>query len=213
MRVFIGVDQRQPLAYTVLQSSIIRRASKLVTITPLLLSQLPENMQRRGLTDFTFSRYLVPYLCGYQGWAVFMDADMMARGDIHDLMDHARDEYAVQVVKVPQRFEWPALMLFNCEKCTALTPELVMEGDPGEFGWGDVGELPAEFHHVVGYQEPNPDAHIVHFTMGIPAFPEVRPCEFDREWMMEKEIALMNPAWLDLMGKSIHAPKVLERYA
>lgn len=209
MRIFIGVDERQPLAYTVLQSSIIRHASRPVAITPLLLSQLP--ISRRGLTDFTFSRYLVPFLSGYQGISLFLDADMIVRCDIHELFGLA-DENAVKVVKKKERFEWPALMLFNNSLCTELTPELIEKGQPQNFGWGDVGELPDEYHHLVGYDEPNPDAKIVHYTMGIPEFPEVAGCEFEREWHLEKQIALRSPSWFALMGKSKHAAKVLEKF-
>lgn len=210
MRIFVGVDQRQPLAYTVLQSSIIRRASRPVMMTPLLLDQLP--VKRRGLTDFSFSRYLVPYLCGYEGLALFMDADMMARCDILRLEEHANPDVAVQVVQVPERFEWSAVMLFNCAKCRDLTPELVETGDPGRLEWGDVGSLPSEYHHIVGYHAPRNDAKIVHFTMGIPEFPEVRPCEYADEWFQEKALALMSPSWLDLMGKSVHADRVLRKF-
>lgn len=210
MRIFVGVDQRQPLAYTVLQSSIIRRASKPVSITPLLIDQLP--IKRRGLTDFSFSRYLVPYLCDYQGWALFLDADMLALCDVFEFEAFQDESMAVQVVQLPERFEWPALMLFNCAKCTELTPEFVDKGDPERLMWGDVGDLPPDYHHLVGYHAPNPTARIVHFTMGIPEFPEVRPCEYMKEWMQEKHVALMNCSWLELMGKSVHAERVLEKF-
>ena len=75
LNVFIGYDPRQPVAYNVLQHSIVRHASEPVAITPLILKQLP--IERRGLTEFTFSRFLVPYLCGFKGMAVFLDADMV----------------------------------------------------------------------------------------------------------------------------------------
>mgnify|MGYP003348841068 CR=1 FL=1 len=79
LRIFIGIDARQPVAYHVLVSSIQRRASRPVAITPLILEQLP--IQRQGLTTFTFSRYLVPYLCGYEGQGLFIDSDMILLDD------------------------------------------------------------------------------------------------------------------------------------
>jgi hypothetical protein len=78
MRIFIGVDPRSPISYNVLQWSIVRNASKPVQIVPLVLPQLP--LKRRGLTEFTFTRYLPPYLCNYRGTSIFLDADMVVEG-------------------------------------------------------------------------------------------------------------------------------------
>jgi len=73
-KIFIGYDERQAVSYTTLQHSILETASGPVSVTPLILSTLP--ITRRGLTPFTFSRFLVPWLCNYQGHALFLDADM-----------------------------------------------------------------------------------------------------------------------------------------
>lgn len=213
LRVFIGVDRRAPLAYTVLQSSIIRRASVPVQITPILLHQLP--MKRTGLTEFTYARYIVPHLCKYEGWAMFLDADMICLGDIKEAFDIAQNNGdAVSVVKHRMRFEWPAAMVFNNEKCKELTPEYIdnPENSPAQMKWAEsVGELPAEFNHLVGYDEPNPNARIVHYTQGIPAWHETKDCEFADEWHAEKEAALMTCTWKELMGNSVHAEPVLKR--
>jgi len=206
LHIFVGVDVRQPIAYTVLQSSIIARASQPVAITPLLIDQLP--ITRRGLTDFTYTRYLPPWLMGYKGTALFLDADMVVQGDISDLFALADTEYAVQVVKSKDRFEWPSLMLFNCEKCTALTPEFIEQGNPQNLSWGAVGELPKEWNHCVGYDEPNPDAQLIHYTMGIPAFPEVAHLEHTDTWRQELKAANSTVSWQELMGKSVHAERL-----
>ena len=71
--VFIGYDPRQPIAYNVAQYSVVKNASQPVSVTPLILSQLP--ITRRGLTEFTFSRFLVPWLTGFKGKSMFMDQD------------------------------------------------------------------------------------------------------------------------------------------
>lgn len=136
---------------------------------------------------------------------------MIVRCDIHELAGLA-DENAVKLVKKKERFEWPALMLFNNSLCPTLTPELIEKGSPNLFQWGSIGDLPDEYHHLVGYDEPNPDAKIVHYTMGIPEFPEVAGCEFFKEWHAEKHLALRSPSWFELMGKSVHAQKVLGRF-
>jgi len=210
LRVFIGVDKRQPLGYTVCQSSIARNSSAPVAITPLLIDQLP--VKRRGLTDFTFTRFLVPYLCGYSGTAVFMDADILVTGDIADLFACADGLHSVQVSKGPNRFEWPAVMLFNNARCQELTPEYIKTGDPFSFDWGTVGNIPSRWHHIVGYDEPSNDVDLIHFTAGVPEFQEVLPCEHAHEWHREKQISHATCSWLELMGKSVHARPVLERF-
>ena len=209
VRVFIGVDTRQPLGYTVCQSSIVRNSSVPVAVTPLLLDQLP--ITRRGLTDFTFTRFLVPWLCEYDGLALFLDADIIVRCDIAEVFRLA-DGSPVQVSKGPHKFEWPAVMLFDCARCEYLSPEYVQTGNPFSFEWGEVGELPPEYHHIVGYDAPNPDAKVIHYTAGVPEFKELADCEHAALWHREKALALHTCSWLELMGKSVHARPVLERY-
>lgn len=202
LNVFIGLDTRQPVAFTALQQSIHARASRPVSVTPLLLHQLP--VTRRGLTEFTFTRYLVPWLMRFEGVGLFLDADMIVRGDIAELFDLADAQYAVQVVKCRQRFEWPSLMLFNCARCLMLTPEYVEHGKPEALEFGPVGELPPEWNHCIGYEEPNPDAKLLHYTTGIPVFEEVQKLGFVNEWRAEIRAACSTVSWQDLMGKSVH---------
>lgn len=205
LNIFVGVDTRQPVAYTVLRMSIEARVSKPVAITPLLLQGLP--ITRRGLTDFTYSRYLPPYLMGYKGTALFLDADMLVDADIAELFDLADPQYAVQVVKSKLRFEWPSLMLFNCEKCTALTPEFIENGRPHDLEWGPVGDLPAEWNVPIGYEDAT-NAKILHYTAGIPAFPETQALGSVDIWRDELRAACSTVPWKDLMGGSVHVKMV-----
>jgi hypothetical protein len=148
-----------------------------------------------------------------------MDADMLCLCDVYDLApDRALYEYPVSVVKNPQlRFEWPSLMLFNNEKCTGLTPEYIDDPDskPMSFDWIDwvagVGELPAEYNHCVGYDKPREDAKIVHFTQGIPCFPETKDSEYGQAWIDEFNMCRSSVSWAEIMGNSIHAKPVMER--
>src|SRR5688572_3980942 len=142
LRVFIGFDPRQPVAYQVAAASITKHSSRPVSITPLILSQLP--LKRRGLTEFTFSRFLVPYLCGYEGHALFVDADVLCLGDIAELPwdDDGASVYVVEHTSVQKgdktvdvRFERPSVMLFNCADCPRLTPEYIETGNPFQFSW------------------------------------------------------------------------------
>lgn len=162
-KVFIGYDPRQPVSYNVLQHSIVIRTEYPVAITPLVLETLP--ITRKGLTPFTWSRFLVPYLCDFQGLAIFMDADMLVQADIKELFDIVtglRDMNgqipAVSVAKNKARFEWASVMVFNCEHPDnrVLTPDFIQTTDKGLHGiaWTDsIGGLPDDWNHLVGYDE------------------------------------------------------------
>ena len=162
-------------------------------------------MKRRGLTEFTYSRFLVPYLCGYEGTALFLDADMLVLGDIGELFDLFDDQYAVQVVKNKRHFEWPSMMLFNNARCKNLTPEFV-ETSPDLFRmeWGEVGALPQKWNFCVGYDEKIPWASLVHFTKGIPVWDETAGCEYSEHWHKERRIMMSTCSFQELMGKSVH---------
>lgn len=211
LRIFIGYDDRQAVSYHVLCASIMKHASQPVAITPLVLPTLP--MKRRGLTPFTFSRFICPYLCGFYGRSLFLDADMMLRADIAELFSFTGD-FDVAVVQNKMRFEWSSVMLFNNERCKILTPEYIddLAGNPMKMGWSQsIGALPPEWNHLVGYDTPNPDAKLVHFTQGVPAWPETMQCEHAGEWRSTVLELIQAKPWAEIMGNSVHAKPVLER--
>ncbi len=215
IRVFIGFDERQPIAYNVAQYSLIQRSTVPVAVTPLILRQLP--IKRRGLTDFTYARYLVPWLCGFEGHALFIDPDTMTRGDVARLPWDAFEAVSVvphtsvkkQNMEVSTLFERAAVMLFNCGKCRKLTPEYIDNDKhaPNKLSeWAEsIGELPRSWNHLVGYDAPNVDADLVHFTMGIPCFPETSADEFAEEWRMIHKQMNGTVSWKEIMGTSVHA--------
>ncbi len=207
LKVFIGYDPRQPVSYNVLQQSIFTRSSKPVSITPLVIEQLP--IKRVGLTPFTYTRFLVPYLCGYKGWALFLDIDMLLKDDISKLFDLVDDQYAVMVSKNDKRFEWASAMLFNCAKCTILTPGYVEIAEGlHQIRWcneDQVGDLPREWNHLVGYDAKRSDAKLVHYTQGVPCFPETKGSEYANDWHDEHKFSNSAMSWETLMGQSVHA--------
>ncbi|NJD88961.1 MAG: glycosyltransferase [Betaproteobacteria bacterium] len=215
IRIFIGFDPREAVAYHVLAHSILRRSSQPVSIAPLCLSSLrgvltrPRNPLQS--TDFSFSRFLTPYLSGYEGHSLFMDCDMLVREDIAGLWNLRDDTHAVKVVKhdhvpretvkfldAPQsRYEkknWSSVMLLNNRLCTSLTPEYVNSAtglDLHQFKWlgedGLIGEIPRRWNHLVGYDLPDPDVANAHFTLGGPYFAEYAQCEYAAEWFAERD--------------------------
>ncbi len=214
IKVFVGYDPREAVAYSVLAHSIHARASAPVAITPLMLTELKGILTRERhplqSTDFSFSRFLTPFLSDYAGWSIFMDCDMLVRDDIDRLYALRDERYAVMVVKhnhVPKEVtkfldqpqtpypkkNWSSVMLFNNAKCRALTPEYVNAASGLElhqFKWlaNDelIGEIPARWNHLVGYNPPRPDAALVHYTLGGPYFEEYRDCEYAEEWRRER---------------------------
>jgi hypothetical protein len=218
IRIFIGYDPRETVAFSVLAHSINVRASRAVSITPLMLSQLGAiyTRERHPLqsTDFSFTRFLVPYLCEYRGWALFMDCDMLVLDDIARLWELRDERFAVQVVKhnhVPreevkflnaaqtkyEKKNWSSVMLFNCAKCTALTPQFVNTASGLElhqFKWlvddALIGEIPHRWNHLVGYDAPGAEVSNLHFTQGGPYFEQFRDCDFADAWRSERDALL-----------------------
>jgi hypothetical protein len=221
IRVFIGFDGVEAVAYSVLAYSINTRASQPVQIAPVMLDQLQGVYKRERnplqSTEFSFSRFLVPWLCDYQGWAIFMDCDMLVRDDIDRLWQLRDERFAVQVVKhvhipkeetkflgaVQTKYEkknWSSVMLINCARCKALTPDYVNRAtglELHQFKWlGDealIGEIPAGWNHLVGYDRHRADASLVHYTIGGPWFREYEQCEYSDEWRAERDRMLAAP--------------------
>jgi hypothetical protein len=209
LRIFIGRDPRQPIAANVLADSIIQHASVPVSITFLSLKTLP--ITRRSLTEFTFSRFLVPYLCDFLGTALFLDADMVVTADIAELFACADGKSSVQVNQEQKRFEWPSAMLFNCDHCKMLTPEYVQNpaNQLYDFAWatGGVGKFPAEWNHCVSYAEPRLDAKLYHFTAGLPVWRETRGQKEDPVWFDAYKRSVHTVSYQELMGQSVHAQR------
>lgn len=210
LRIFIGYDPRQAVAYNVLQFSIMRRASQPVSITPLVLQTLP--LKREGLTPFTWSRFLVPWLCEFQGAALFLDSDMLCLGDVADLFtDYDQDDKAAYVSKNAKKFEWASAIMFDCGHAgnAVLTPDHVQSAEAlHQCQWLTddlVGDLPREWNHLVGYDAPRTDAKMVHFTQGLPIFPETEGSEYADVWLAEHAAMNATRPWAELMGRSVHA--------
>lgn len=163
IRVVIGYDERETPAVWTLAHSILKHSSRPVNFTFLYLPALAkDNLMWRERdpkqsTDFSYSRFLTPYLSGYKGQSIFMDCDMLVRGDIADLLTYCPSGCDVSVVKhdyapanqtkflgEPQskypRKLWSAVMVFwnNTQACQRLTPRYINEAsgaDLHQFKW------------------------------------------------------------------------------
>ncbi len=215
IRIFIGFDQRETVAYHVLSHSILSRSSAPTSITPLALPQLAHVFDRARnplqSTEFAFTRFLTPYLCNYQGWAIFMDCDMLVLSDIARLWAMRDDKYAVMVAKhnytpktdskflgqkqtAYEKKNWSSVMLINCAKCAKLTPEYIGSAtglDLHRFKWLEneslIGEIPLTWNFLVTEYDPIPVSEIgnLHYTLGGPYFKGYEDCDYADKWFKE----------------------------
>ena len=210
LKIFVGFDERQRVSFTTLATSIFETASRPVSVTPLVLNTLP--ITRRGLTPFTFSRFLVPWLCDFEGSAIFMDADMLLASDITELERYISDNVAVSVVRSLETYEQTSFMLLNCAHPShlKLTPEFIQETDMGlhALEWvapEEIGSLDPKWNQLVGYQEVDLTQGNIHYTMGIPAFPETSTSPGAELWLKNAKLGMSATPWEEIMGQSVHS--------
>ena len=206
--VFIGYDEGEKVAFHILAESIRRNSSQPVSITPLCLSNLPDftrEKQENQSTDFAFSRFMIPHLRNYSGFSIFMDCDMMFRGDIAELWSKRNMIYSVMCCKHDyepkqdkfrgaknEKFEkknWSSMMIMNNSLCHNLTPDYVNTAtglELHQFKWlpndDAIGTLDLEWNWLVGEYDYNPDAKNVHWTLGGPYFKEYQDSDYANEW-------------------------------
>ncbi len=209
IKIFVGFDQREAIAYHVFCQSLIEKSSELLQITPLALSNLSNyrEVHTDGSNAFIYSRFLVPYLNNFKGWAIFVDGDMVIQSDITELWNLRDSTKAIQVVKHDYktkanikylgnrnqdypRKNWSSVILWNCEHPSnrILTPELIQSKDGAylhRFSWidnEDVGELESCWNWLASEFSPNPNAKIIHYTLGTPCFKDYKKSEMADHW-------------------------------
>ena len=217
MKVFVGWDSREDIAYQVCKHSILSKQPN-VEVIPLKQNELRKqglywrDVDKLASTEFTFTRFLIPELAHYQGWALFMDCDMILTTDIKELFDQADDKYAVMCVQhdytpregikmdgqqqtVYPRKNWSSVMLINCSHPSnqILHKELVNDPDISgaylhRFSWlkdEEIGELDHTWNYLVGVYDDIEVPKLIHYTEGGPWFENYRDCEFHELWKAE----------------------------
>ena len=211
INIFIGYDSNEKMAFHVLSESILRNSTEPVKITPIFLKNIKNFFERErnqiSSTEFSFSRFIVPYLLNYQGWGLFMDCDMLMKADIAELWKLRDSKYAVQLCKheyspksnikflnqvqtVYKKKNWSSFMLINSEKCKKLTPEYVNSASGLElhqFKWLEneslIGSLPLEWNWLVGEYSYKKDVKNIHYTKGGPYFKKSSNCDYASDWL------------------------------
>lgn len=213
INIFIGYDPRESIAYHTCVNSIIRHASKPVSITPLALTTMKDYNEQHtdGSNQFIYSRFLVPHLMNYNGWALFIDGDMLLRDDIHKLWELRDESKAVMVVKhnyqttSPVKYlgsknenypmkNWSSVILWNCNHPLnkSVTPEFVQNASGAtvhRFTWlteNDIGELPIEWNWLPDEFGENDNAKLLHYTLGTPCFHDFALTPMANEWHRER---------------------------
>ena len=211
--VFIGYDPREAIAFHTCANSIIRNSSRPVSIIPVALNLFKDYTETHndGSNQFIYSRFLVPHLMHYQGWAIFIDGDMIVRGDIAELWEHKDIAKDVMVVKHDYktkmkekylgaknedypRKNWSSVILWNCASFPnrKLTPEFVQQSTGSflhRFSWIEdkrIGELPKEWNWLPDEYGPNENAKLLHYTLGTPCFHEFATTPMGDEWHRER---------------------------
>jgi hypothetical protein len=219
LKIYIGYDPVESVAWHTMAHSIFSRSSVPVAIIPVNTANLKGVYVRerdpKQSNEFSFTRFLVPYLSGYEGLAAFFDCDMLLRTDVVKLFEHAvRDpSKAVHVVQhdyeprddikylntVQYRYprkNWSSVMLWNCGHPSnrAVTPDFVNTASPMElhrFQWlkdDEIGSLDVRWNWLVGeYADPPEDVHNAHWTVGGPYFHEYKNADFAKEWFAEHD--------------------------
>ena len=213
--VFVGYDTREDIAYQVCEFSI-KRFNANVAVTPLVQHELRQKkiywreIDKLASTEFTFTRFLVPHLMNFKGWALFIDCDIVFLEDVNNLFSLADDRYAVMCVKhefnpkpglkmdgqvqtVYPRKNWSSVVLWNCAHPSNEKVTVDSVNNPNfdgayfhRFSWlkdEEIGELPCDWNWLVGwYKKDDGVPRAIHYTEGGPWFKNYRNCEFNQDW-------------------------------
>lgn len=230
INIYIGYDSREKAAYDVCKHSILKHCSD-VNIIPLE----HKNLRKKGFfsrpwiideeghfkdmrderpfsTEFAFTRFLVPHL-QKEGWALFIDSDMVFTADMKELFALVDDSKAVMVVKHDYSYSsnteavkmdgckqeryfrknWSSLILWNCNHPAnkSLTLEHVnfMSGSwLHAFSWlkdEEIGGLPQEWNWLEGHSDKSIAPKNIHYTRGGPWFKNYKKVDYAKEWLAE----------------------------
>jgi lipopolysaccharide biosynthesis glycosyltransferase len=210
--IFMGFDPREAIAYHVCANSLVRHSTQPLSLTPLSLKNLSgyQETHTDGSNNFIYSRFLLPHLMDYQGWALFIDGDMLLRDDItklwalrddskavmcvhHNYKTKTQDKYLGTKNQDYPRKNWSSVVLWNCGHPAnkPVTPEFIMNSTGAQlhrFTWLDdslVGELPIEWNWLPDEFGANAQAKLLHWTLGTPCFHEYANAPMAEEWHRE----------------------------
>ncbi len=214
--VFIGYDTREIVAFHVCVDSIVQRSSEPLAVTPLALQNLCHYRERHGdgSNQFVYTRFLVPSLREYSGWAIYLDGDMVLCDDIAKLWALRDDQFAVMSVKHDYRTKartkylgshnedyprknWSSVMLWNCAHTANRTLDRgFVERSTGKalhrFEWlrdEHIGALPIEWNWLPDEFGVNSSAKLLHWTLGTPCYADYGDAPMSELWHQARQRA------------------------
>ena len=207
--IVVGFDQRESVAYHTFAQSVIENSTVPVRFLPLSMSSLSnyKEVHKDGSNEFIYSRFLVPYMMNFKGWAIYADGDMVCLEDIKKLWNLRDNKYAVQVVKhdyktkITEKYwgnknedyprkNWSSLILWNCEHKShkVLTPDFI-ENQSGaflhRFSWikdKEIGSIDKEWNWLAMEYEEKVSINLIHYTIGTPCFKEYENKSLSSYW-------------------------------
>ena len=209
LKIFVGFDQKEAIAYHTFTQSLIECSSIPLSIAPLAENNLNFYNEKHtdGTNKFTYSRFLIPYLMGYDGWAIFFDGDMVCLSDLKKLKNFFNPNYAVSVVKHEYktkqktkyfgqknedypRKNWSSVIIWNCShpKNKILTPSLINSKDGAflhRFKWlndVDIGSLPKSWNWLAIEYPEKENLNLIHYTLGTPCFKQYANSSLSEHW-------------------------------
>ena len=217
---FIGYDSKEDIAYRVCKQSLIKNSSINIKVKSLKLYELiskkiyKRNIDPLASTEFTYSRFLVPALMNYKGWAVFCDCDFLFLYDVAKLFENLDPSKAIYCVKhdytpkekhkmdgqqqtIYPRKNWSSFIVFNCDHPSnkKLTVDIVNSESGSflhQFKWlkdEEIGTLDERWNWLEGWtsQHNKNKPYAVHYTRGGPWFDEWQDVEYAKEWIQERD--------------------------
>ena len=207
--IVVGFDQRESVAYHTFTQSVIENSTVPVRFLPLSISSLSnyKEVHKDGSNEFIYSRFLVPYMMNFKGWAIYADGDMVCLEDIKKLWNLRDNKYAVQVVKhdyktkITEKYwgnknedyprkNWSSLILWNCEHEAhkILTPDFIQNQSGAflhRFSWindDEIGSLDKEWNWLAMEYEEKEPINLIHYTIGTPCFKEYEKKSLSQHW-------------------------------
>ena len=157
-------------------------------------------------TQHANARFLIPRL-QRGGLALFVDGDVLFRGDVEEIFRLADPRFAVQCVQhgaehvagekkgghdqaLYARKNWSSCVLWNLDHhAHERLTSAMLHGAPGRdlhrFCWlkdSEIGALPAEWNYLVGVSAYMPDPKLVHYTLGLPCVAGYESAPYADEW-------------------------------
>ena len=214
VKIFIGYDPVEAIAFHTLVQSIMSQATIPFEIIPLdirNLSMYTRPVDLKQSNEFSFTRFLVPYLSEYKGVSIYFDCDMMLRTDIAEVLQEVNDKpvYLVKHDYIPKdkykylgtkqynypRKNWSSFVVWNCghnsnKIVTDSFVNTVSAAELHQFKFlkdNEIGELDVRWNWLVGeYNNPPDDVKNVHWTIGGPWFTKYKDVDFADEWLQLK---------------------------